>query len=247
LTREQDRGAKEVQDRMKYTVDFVNKGFKPNTRGGFIQDSFATLKELLLELPKSIKFDIEISMFRKNSRSRDKSRSDTFSHPEYPRLHEAVDAGVAPVAIELNTFIDTSLETIYRFAGDRTIILSSFTPEVCILLSVKQQTYPVVFITNAGKPPMMDLEMRASSLQVAVRFAKLWNLSGAVFASETLIMCPRLIKYVKRAGLSCSSYGLLNNIPDNAKVSFGLIANFLSLSLFLSLGLGEAVCKSRII
>jgi glycerophosphodiester phosphodiesterase len=148
------------------------------------------------------------------------------------------------VAIELNTFIDTTLDTIYRFGGDRTIILSSFTPEVCILLSIKQQAYPVLFITNAGKPPMTDLEMRAGSLQVAVRFARLWNLSGVVFASETLIMCPRLIKYVKSAGLSCASYGLLNNIPDNAKVSLWLDRQFF-LSLSLSLMFGKVVCKIR--
>jgi glycerophosphodiester phosphodiesterase len=64
LTRKQERGIEEVQDRMKYTVDFTKKGFKPNTRGSFIQDSFATLEELLVELPKSIGFDIEISTLR---------------------------------------------------------------------------------------------------------------------------------------------------------------------------------------
>jgi glycerophosphodiester phosphodiesterase len=142
--------------------------------------------------------------------------------PEYPRIHEAAEAGVAPVAIELNTFIDVALDKIYRFAGDRTIILSSFTPEVCILLAIKQQAYPVMFITNAGKPPMTDMEMRAGSLKVAVRFAKHWNLSGVVFASETLILCPRLVNYVKMSGLSCASYGSLNNIPENARVSFPL-------------------------
>ena len=63
LTRKHERGASEVQDRMKHTVDFLNKGFKPNTRGDFIQDSFATLEELLVKLPSSIGFDIEISMF----------------------------------------------------------------------------------------------------------------------------------------------------------------------------------------
>ena len=46
---------------MKHTVDFGNKGFKPNTRGDFIQDSFATLKEALREVPEYIGFDIEIS------------------------------------------------------------------------------------------------------------------------------------------------------------------------------------------
>ena len=81
-----------------------------------------------------------------------------------------------------------------------------------------------MFITNAGKRPMTDMEKRAGSVQVAVNFAKYWNLSGVVFASEALILTPRLIKYVKRSGLSCASYGLLNNIPEHAKVSFNWTA-----------------------
>jgi glycerophosphodiester phosphodiesterase len=48
---------------MKHTVDFKNKGFKPNTRGHSVQDSFTTLKELLAELPDAISFNIEISAF----------------------------------------------------------------------------------------------------------------------------------------------------------------------------------------
>lgn len=178
----------------------MNKGFKPNTRGDFIQDSFTTLDELLEKLPESIGFNVEV---------------------KYPRLHEAAEAGVAPIAIEINIFVDKILEPIFRSEknSNRDIILSSFTPEVCILLATKQRRYPVMFITNAGKPPMTDKEMRASSLQAAVRFAKRWNLTGILFASEALIMCPRLIAYVQRSGLSCGSYGLLNNIPENAKVS----------------------------
>lgn len=48
---------------MKHTVDFMKKGSKPNTRGDFIQDSFATLEELLIEMPETIGFNIEISTF----------------------------------------------------------------------------------------------------------------------------------------------------------------------------------------
>jgi hypothetical protein len=69
---------------------------------------------------------------------------------EYPRPHLAVDAGVAPVAIELNTFIDAILERIQRFGGNRTIIISSFTPEVRTLLSIKQQRYKVMLITRGA-------------------------------------------------------------------------------------------------
>ncbi|KAE8335852.1 hypothetical protein BDV24DRAFT_155688 [Aspergillus arachidicola] len=142
-------------------------------------------------------------------------------HREYPRLHEAIEAGVAPVAIEINTFIDKALERLFSYGNKkRTIILSSFTPEICIPLAIKQQTYPVMFITNAGKPPVTDRETRAVSIQSAVRFAKRWNLSGLVFASEALVMCPRLVRYVQRSGLLCGSYGSQNNIPENAKNRF---------------------------
>ena len=61
LGRQFEAGAIQIRDRMKYTVDFKNKVFKPNTRGDFIQDSFATLKEILVELPEDIGCDIEIS------------------------------------------------------------------------------------------------------------------------------------------------------------------------------------------
>lgn len=137
---------------------------------------------------------------------------------EYPRLHEAQAAGVATVAIELNAFIDAVLHKIERFGGGRRIFLSSFTPDVCILLSAKQRAYPVMFITNAGKIPMTDMEMRAASLQVAVKFAKRWNLAGVVFSCETLLLCPRLVRFVTKAGLVCASYGALNNEPANVKV-----------------------------
>ncbi|KXG45689.1 Glycerophosphoryl diester phosphodiesterase [Penicillium griseofulvum] len=194
-----------IQDRMKHTVDFKNKGFKPNTRGHPVQDSFTTLEELLTELPEAISFNIEI---------------------KYPRLHEAVEAGVGPFGIEINTFIDRILDQIFRVSSRRTIILSSFSPEICILLAKKQDTYPVLFITNAGKLPMSDMEMRASSLQAAVRFSKRWNLTGIVFASETLVLCPRLVGYVKRSGLVCGSYGPLNNIPEHAKRDVNVMGGY---------------------
>ncbi|CAJ2504790.1 Uu.00g121840.m01.CDS01 [Anthostomella pinea] len=187
----------QLHDRMKHTVDFRSKGFKPNARGECIQDSFTTLEEILIKLPGHIGFNIEI---------------------KYPRLHEAADAGLPPIAIELNTFIDTALTKIQRFGGTRPIILSSFTPEVCMLLALKQQAYPVMFITNAGKLPMTDLNKMAASVQVAVRFARRWKLAGLVFACEPMLLCPRLVQVVQAAGLKCGSYGLPNNEPKNAKL-----------------------------
>jgi len=122
------------------------------------------------------------------------------------------------VAIELNTFVDVALSTLHQHAGSRRpIILSSFTPEVCILLSLKQKAYPVFFITNAGKAPMIDFERRAASVQVAARFARRWNLAGVVFSCEALLLAPRLVRYVKNRGLVCASYGTPNNVPENVR------------------------------
>jgi len=195
-----EEGAVQVHDRMKHTVDYNLKGFKPNTRGEIIQDSFATLKDILLGLPEEIGLDVEV---------------------KYPRLHEARAAGVAPVAIELNTFVDVILETIYKYSKpNRKIIVSSFTPEICILLSLKQKNFPVFFITNAGKVPMVDMEVRAASVQVAVKFARKWNLVGVVFSCEALMLCPRLVGFVKGRGLVCASYGVLNNEPEKVEVCF---------------------------
>ena len=58
-----EAGAAQIQDRMKHTVAFKMKGFNANTRGSFIQDSFATLKQILAQLPQGIGCDIEISEF----------------------------------------------------------------------------------------------------------------------------------------------------------------------------------------
>ncbi|PYH38102.1 ankyrin repeat-containing protein [Aspergillus neoniger CBS 115656] len=206
LTRGYEQGAQQMQERMRHTVDYLSKGFKPNTRGHVIQDSFATIEELLTQLPENLGFNVEI---------------------KYPRIHEATEAGVAPVAIEINIFVDKILEKVFTLGNSRNIILSSFTPEICILLAFKQQTYPVMYITNAGKPPVTDREKRAGSLQAAVLFAQQWGLNGIVLASETLIICPRLIGYVQRSGLVCGSYGPLNNIPENAQLQFDAGINIL--------------------
>ncbi|EFE38889.1 hypothetical protein TRV_06408 [Trichophyton verrucosum HKI 0517] len=198
LSRNHKAAENEARLRMKHTLYFSNNGYKPNTRGDFIQIPLATLEEALLNVPEEVGFDIEL---------------------KYPRIHEAHAIEMAPIAIELNTFVDTILTLITRYAGSRNIILSSFTPEICILLAIKQKAYPIFFITNAGKLPVVDKEERAGSVQVAVRFATKWGLAGVVFASDVIVMCPRLVNYVKSKGLVCATYGPLNNIPDNVEVS----------------------------
>jgi glycerophosphodiester phosphodiesterase len=132
-------------------------------------------------------------------------------------LFEAHDWEMDTYAVEANHLADSILELIYRLAGQRTIFLSSFSPEVCILLSRKQARYPVFFLTEAGHIPSADA--RADSLQEAIHFARSWRLPGIISRSEPLVVSPALIGLVKDSGLVCISWGGLNDEPEHAKVS----------------------------
>lgn len=191
-------GTMETTERMKHTRDFKLQGYKGNSRGTFIQAPFTTLEEMFRKLPPHIGFNIEM---------------------KYPMLFETEDQGMDSYAIELNSFVDSVLKMVYELSNGRDIIFSSFHPDICLLLSFKQPSIPILFLTDAGTSVAGDI--RASSLQEAIRFASRWNLLGIVSAADPLVTCPRLVRVVKESGLVCVSYGMLNNDPANVKV-YGL-------------------------
>ncbi|CCH44668.1 glycerophosphocholine phosphodiesterase,putative [Wickerhamomyces ciferrii] len=182
-------------DKMKLTKTYKDLGFKGNLRGSSIASSFVTLKELFKKIPQNVGFNIEC---------------------KYPLLYEAQEDEIGEVMIDLNFWIDTVLQIVYDNAKGRDIIFSSFHPEACLLLSLKQPSIPILFLTESGTNLMPDV--RCGSLQSAVRFAKKWNLLGIVSAAEPIVKCPRLAQVVKASGLCCFTYGVLNNDPENARL-----------------------------
>ncbi|MCJ1438535.1 Glycerophosphocholine phosphodiesterase [Xylographa pallens] len=209
----------DMSDRMKHTKDFKMKGFKANSRGNFIQAPFTTLEEMFKKLPETIGFNIEM---------------------KYPMLHESEEQEMDTYAVELNSFVDTVLTKVYDLGKKRNIIFSSFNPDICLLLSFKQPSIPILFLTDAGTSPVGDI--RASSLQEAIRFASRWNLLGVVSAAEPLVISPRLVKVVKESGLVCVSYGSINNEPDKVKlqVQEGIDAVIVDSVLAIRKGLTES-------
>jgi glycerophosphodiester phosphodiesterase len=212
----------DMDEKMKHTRTFKKKGFKGNTRGNHIQSSFATLEEMFKKLPKTTGFNIEM---------------------KYPMLHESQDEEMDTYAVELNSFVDTVLTKVYDLGKGRNMIFSSFNPDICLLLSFKQPSIPVLFLTDAGSNTVGDI--RASSLQEAIRFASRWNLLGIVTAAEPLVISPRLVRVVKESGLVCVSYGTLNNDPSKVKlqVKEGIDAVIVDNVLAIRKGLTEAQGK----
>lgn len=185
----------EDNDRLKHTRDFKTKGFKGNRRGDVIQSQFTTLEEMFRTLPEEVGFNIEM---------------------KYPMLFESVEEEMDTYAVELNMFVDTVLKMVYDRRKKRNIVFSSFHPDICLLLTFKQPSIPVLFLTDAGVSPVGDI--RASSLQEAIRFASRWNLLGVVSAADPFVLCPRLISVVQSSGLVCVSYGMANNDPTNSNL-----------------------------
>ncbi|KAF3005658.1 Glycerophosphocholine phosphodiesterase [Curvularia kusanoi] len=187
----------ELRERMKYTRDYIKKGYKGNSRGISIGSDFTTLERMFKskDIPASVGFNIEM---------------------KYPMLHESEEEEMDQYAVELNTFVDTVLRVVYDHSNQRRIVFSSFNPDICLMLSFKQPSIPVLFLTDAGTSEVGD--KRAGSLQEAIRFASRWNLLGIVSAADPLVMCPRFIRMVKENGLVCMTYGVLNNDPKNVRL-----------------------------
>lgn len=184
-----------MQDRMRLTKAFKKNNFKGNTRGHSIASSFVTMRELFDKIPRDVGFNIEC---------------------KYPMLDEAQEDDFLQVVIEMNHWLDTVLQVVYDHSNGRNIIFSSFHPDICIMLSLKQPNFPILFLTEAGSTPMADI--RAISLQNAVRFARSWNLMGIVSAALPIVKAPRLVQVVKSNGLVCVTYGVENNDPSNSSI-----------------------------
>lgn len=183
------------EKRMHLTKTWKSKKYKGNSRGLSIASSFVTLKDLFKKLPQNIGFNMEI---------------------KYPMLDEAQDEDMGQVVPDINLFVDTILKIVYDHGNGRDMIFSSFHPDICILLSLKQPSIPILFLTESGTTKMADI--RASSLQQGIRFAKNWNLLGIVSAAAPIVECPRLVNVVKSSGLVCVTYGVQNNDPKNARL-----------------------------
>lgn len=187
--------SKLLENRMRLTRTYKQNNYKGNFRGHSIASSFVTLKELFKKIPPNVGFNIEC---------------------KYPMADEAEQEDIGQIAVEMNHWVDTVLQVVYDNANGRDIMFSSFHPDVCVMLSLKQPSIPILFLTEAGTAQMADV--RASSLQNAVRFARSWNLLGIVAAAAPIIEAPRLAQVVKSSGLVCVTYGVENNDPENANM-----------------------------
>ncbi|XP_050530961.1 glycerophosphocholine phosphodiesterase GPCPD1-like isoform X2 [Daktulosphaira vitifoliae] len=116
---------------------------------------------------------------------------------------------------DMNLFVDKILKTTFDFAGIRNIVFSCFHPDVCTMLKMKQNKYPVLFLTQGVTKRWPSYEdIRCHTVQTAVYHAACHDLMGVNVHSEDLLRDLSQINMVKETGLSLFCWGEDNNCKD---------------------------------
>uniref|UniRef100_V9I6V9 Putative glycerophosphodiester phosphodiesterase 5 n=1 Tax=Apis cerana TaxID=7461 RepID=V9I6V9_APICE len=116
---------------------------------------------------------------------------------------------------DLNMYLDIILKVVLEYGGDRKIVFSSFNPDICAMIRLKQNKYPVVFLTQGvtSKYPTYH-DPRCQTIPMAVRHALAADILGINVHTEDILRDPSQVKFVKDAGLIIFCWGDDNNDKD---------------------------------
>ncbi|XP_018803398.1 PREDICTED: glycerophosphocholine phosphodiesterase GPCPD1-like [Bactrocera latifrons] len=135
---------------------------------------FVTLREIFQILPSTLGLDIEIKW------------------PQ-PLVSGALEAAQT---LRKNRFVDTILKTTGIYGCGRPLFFSSFDADICTMLRLKQNVFPVAFVTIGETrlwEPFKDLRTR--SYLSAVNFAQSANLLGTVPHAEDFLQHGALLDF----------------------------------------------------
>jgi glycerophosphoryl diester phosphodiesterase len=171
-----------------------------------VSDQLATLEDIFKGTPQHVGFDIEL---------------------KYPNVTEAREEGFVRLPPR-NAFVDKVLDVVFAHVADeRRIFFSSFDPDLCLMLHMKQTVYPVLFLTEAGFKQRCALDVRTASLQGAVMFARRNNMVGIVSRVTALLEDTSLFGMVKQHGLLLGTFGWENNDLANVAVQDKALVDFI--------------------
>ncbi|XP_043480117.1 glycerophosphocholine phosphodiesterase GPCPD1-like [Leptopilina heterotoma] len=116
---------------------------------------------------------------------------------------------------DLNVYLDIILKVVLEYGCERKIVFSSFNPDICAMIRLKQNKYPVVFLTQGvtAKYPMYH-DTRCQTIPMAVRHALAADILGINVHTEDILRDPSQVKLVRNAGLIIFCWGDDNNDKD---------------------------------
>jgi glycerophosphoryl diester phosphodiesterase len=164
-------------------------------------DHFSTLDETLRIVPSEVGFVIEV-----------KYPAERFQHASKMRYAER------------NLYADAVLTSVFNAMqnpqiASRKIMLISFDPDLCVLLSQKQPRFPVLFLlclshgipVGEGDDEIEGYDPRCQSLEIAAKFAQNVRLQGLICDASSVLSAPQsYVTTAHEASLLLMTYGTEN-------------------------------------
>ncbi|XP_027895753.1 glycerophosphocholine phosphodiesterase GPCPD1 [Xiphophorus couchianus] len=159
---------------------------------------FPSLSQIFQAVPESVGFNIELKWIS--------------------QMKDGTWDGNLSSYFNMNTFLDIILTCVLQKAGKREIIFSCFDPDICTMVRLKQNKYPILFLTQGISekyPELMDV--RCQTTQIAISFAQSENILGISAHTEELLKHLNYIGEARSKGLVVFSWGDDNNEHENRR------------------------------
>ncbi|XP_038141948.1 glycerophosphocholine phosphodiesterase GPCPD1 isoform X2 [Cyprinodon tularosa] len=153
---------------------------------------FPSLSQIFQAVPENVGFNIELKWIS--------------------QMKDGTWDGNLSSYFNMNTFLDIILKCVMQNAGKRRVIFSCFDPDICTMVRLKQNKYPILFLTQGVSekyPELMDI--RCQTTQIAISFAQSENILGISAHTEELLRHLNYIEEARSKGLVVFGWGDDNN------------------------------------
>ncbi|XP_050702343.1 glycerophosphocholine phosphodiesterase GPCPD1-like, partial [Eriocheir sinensis] len=119
---------------------------------------------------------------------------------------------------ELNHFLDLIIKMILEHSSKRKVVFSCFHPDICTMMRLKQNRYPVMFLTQGVSEVWLPYEdQRCSTIHQAILYATNADILGINVHTEDLMRDPSQINAAEENNLIVFCWGDHNNDQENIK------------------------------
>ncbi|XP_075158319.1 glycerophosphocholine phosphodiesterase GPCPD1-like [Haematobia irritans] len=148
---------------------------------------FVQLEYLLKNMPLMLPFNIEIKWPRRT-------------------INYGWEDNFSPV-MDKNEYVDHILQMVLRYAGTRPIVFSSFDADICSMVRLKQNLYPVMFICDLNTDEMKYLDPRGDTFQLASNFVAAMELLGIEAYTEDILKFPEYLSKIQERNQTLFVWG----------------------------------------
>lgn len=121
---------------------------------------------------------------------------------------------------EINDFVDRIIAVVKQHANGRRIVLESFDADLVIMLRLKQDAFPVIFLSQ-GLTDKYEryMDIRARCVKNAIYFAQAFDLAGVdLILDDYMSDGKELVNFITSRGLVARAWGDVGD--DTEKLNF---------------------------